>query len=151
MTPDRAVGRLEDETTQLKAFSVRLENRPGQLAAVARLLGEFKINIEAVEAEVLGTHGFARFYSNDPAAAEQLLRERGYVVTTTDILEVLVSNKPGELARALEAIAEAGVNVESCFGSGWAEDSRILLRVSDIAKAHRALQAQHFKAYRLTH
>lgn len=138
---------------KLKTLSVSLQNRPGALAEVARALASEDVNIEAMEAEILGKHGFFRFYSEDQEKAEGVLRRLGYIVMQTDTVEVVLGNKPGALARVCEILAEGGVNIESCFGSSWgkAGQIRIFLRVSDPAKAHRLLKEAAVKSTVLAH
>lgn len=127
---------------KLKAVRVSLDNRPGALAQAARALAKNGVNLEAVEVEVLGQYAFFRFFTEHSDTAEQVLKKEGYITTSGEILEVLLSDKPGELARVCEILAQGKVNIESCFGSQWGHKlgGRFFLRVSDIDRAHRLLQ-----------
>jgi len=137
-------------TTELKSISVRLENRPGALAEAARTVAQAGVNIEGVEAEVLGQYGFFRFYTKDETKAEEALKKAGYIVTVTEILEVTLADRPGELARVFEILFQGNVNGESCFGASLPnQTSRFFLRVSDFGKAHRLLAQAGIKARRL--
>lgn len=144
---------LVAESTKLKVVRVSLENRPGALGSAARALADRGINIMAVEAEVLGKYGFARFYTSDAAGAERVLREKGYLVSLTEVLEVLVEDQPGQLAGVCETLGRAKVNIESCFGSSWGTSghSRVFMVVDNPRKAERALHDGGFKAYILAH
>lgn len=138
------------QTTELKSISVRLENRPGALAEAARAVAKAGVNIEGVEAEVLGQFGFFRFYTKDEEKAESALRKAGFIVTVTEILEVILPDRPGELARVFEVLFQGNVNGESCFGASLPNDtSRFFLRVSDFGKAHRILSQAGIKSRRL--
>lgn len=139
--------------TKLKAIRVQLRNRPGELAHAARLLANANVNIEGVECEILGTSAFARIYTTDIDRAEQALRQAGYVLLTTEILEVVLDNKPGELARACEALSSAGVNMESCFGSAKHTDHqiRLFMRVESPERAAKVLQSHQFRVHRWMH
>ena len=133
----------------LKALHVTLENRPGALAEVMRLLADGKVNIEALEAEILGKSGFVRFYTQTPLEAERILRMQGLILMGMDVIEVFLENKPGELARMCEALAESKINIESAFGTSHPNDgSTFYLRVDKPQDAHRILASANFQARR---
>jgi hypothetical protein len=134
----------------LKALHVTMENRPGALAKVTRALADGKINIEAVEAEILGRSGFFRFYTQTPVEAEKILRSQGLITMGMDVLEVVLSNKPGELARMCETLSKAGINIESAFGSGHGpnKEATFYLRVDKPQDAHKILNGADFQARR---
>lgn len=129
-------------THKLKAVRVSLANRPGALSQVTQLLAAAQVNLEGVEVEVLGVNAFARFYSRDYERAERILRDAGYIVSTNDMLEVILSDEPGELARVCRILAEGKVNMESCFGSTLgtgAKKCRFFLRVDNLDRAYKLL------------
>lgn len=133
----------------LKAMSVRLENRPGEWAECARVLADAGVNLEGVEAEILGQFAFFRFFTTDEAAAEAALRKAGMIITISEILEVNLSERAGELARALETLAKGNVNCESIFGSAsGGPTTRTFLRVSDSGKAFQLLEKAGFDVAR---
>lgn len=126
-----------------RCVTVPLENKPGTLARVARLVADAKINIEAIDSEVLGEWGYVRVYTTDPDKTTQALKKGGFTPTTTELLEIVLPNKPGELARVTEALAKANVNIESCFGSAGNSptEGRIYLKVNDVARARTVLES----------
>lgn len=144
---------LKTETGKLRSITVSLDNRPGALAEAARVLADEQINVEAHEAEILGKYGFFRFYTKDYDHALAVLKNKGYITTTAEIVEVILTDRPGELARCCETLAKAKVNVESAFGStvGGVGACRTFLRVSDAVKAHQALVKAGFEAHRVLH
>lgn len=61
-------------------------------------------------------------------------------VFATDLIVALQEDRPGTLARAAEAVANAGINID-----GWAEVAGILhVLAQDPAGARRALEAGGF-------
>lgn len=136
----------------LQAIHVTIQNRPGSLAKATRALARAGVNIEALEAEILGLSGFFRFYTDDAETAERVLRSEGYVVVGMDVVEVVLTNKPGELARLCESLAKANINIESCFGSahGPNRECRMYVRVDRPLDALRILTAAKFEARRTT-
>lgn len=122
-------------------MTVQLENRPGTLAEAARILAKENVNIEAVENETCGDFGFARFFTDNPDKAEKALRKKGYFVTTTELVEAILPNRPGELARVCEALAKAGVNIDGCIGGATGTgNGRVTFRVNDPVTARRVIQ-----------
>lgn len=133
----------------LKALHVTVENRPGFVAKVTRALADAHINIEAVEAEILGKSGFFRFYTQTPVEAEAVLRKLGLITVGMDILEVVMPNSPGELARLCETLAAANINIESTFGSSaGATTSKFYLRVDKPQEAQKVLAGARFTTRR---
>lgn len=124
-----------------RTLTVPLENTPGSLSTVCRLLGKEKINIEAFEVGGIGEMGFARLVTSNPEKAEKVLRSQGFPVTSTETLEATLPNRPGELARICDALTDAGVNIESAYGTNpTAGDGRIVFRVDNVEEAKKAFQ-----------
>lgn len=136
----------------LQAIHVTIQNRPGALAKATRALADAGVNLEALEAEILGQSGFFRFYTDGAETAIRVLRSQGYVVVGMDVVEAVLTNKPGEVARMCDALAKANINIESCFGSahGPNKECRMYLRVDRPAEALRILSSAQFEARRTT-
>lgn len=135
----------------LKALHVTLENKPGTLAQVTRALADNKINIEAVEAEILGKSAFFRFFTETPAEAERVVRALKLVTIGMEVLEVIVPNQPGELARICEMLSKASINIESLFGSSGTvtkQEARFYFRVDKPEQATKILTDAKFKVRR---
>ena len=135
----------------LKALHVTLENKPGTLAQVTRALADNKINIEAVEAEILGKSAFFRFFTETPTEAERVVRALNLVTIGMEVLEIIVPNQPGELARICEMLSKAGINIESLFGSSGTvtkQEARFYFRVDKPEQATKILVDAKFKVRR---
>lgn len=96
-----------------KQFTVAVENQPGAVAAIAKTLGNAKVNILALLATAQGTSGTVELVVDNPKRAKKALDEAGlpYVETTAEAYEL--QNKPGSLAQCLEKLAAKGVNLNS--------------------------------------
>lgn len=118
------------KTSQVTAtlVNVNLENTPGELGRCARVLADAEINIEGFVCTDEGT----RFLVNDAAQAVEVLEAAEFDVDTVDCFAVNLPNTPGSLARLGEALAEAEVNIENCFGVGGTQpNARIFVEVDD--------------------
>ena len=58
------------------------------------------------------------------------------------MLALPLANRPGELARLAAKLAKAKVNIEYAYGTVEDRAALLVLRVSDIKKAAKALKAK---------
>jgi hypothetical protein len=124
-----------------KQLAIFLENRPGMLARVADALSEAKINIFAITTSDTVDHTVIRMVVSDYRKAMNLFEEHGTLVVEDDVLMISGSNKPGELARLAQKLAEAKVNIEYCYSATPpdAKNGLLIMRVSNPAKALKVL------------
>ena len=125
----------------VKILNVALENHPGSLAEILDILARAEINVDALEAEAQGDFGTVRLFTAKPDLAAQLLRQDGYDVVESDVLEIILPNRYGELVRLARRLAEGHVNVVSLFGTSppGGGDGRFLLRVNNADAARKVL------------
>ena len=121
----------------LHAVYVKLDNRPGTLERVARVLASHHINVDALSLETVGSTGFARLLTHKARESLRALHAAGLEAYESETLVVTLHNKAGELARAAAEVAAAGVNVESVFTTA---DGRVAFRTSDNARAAEVLR-----------
>ena len=127
-----------------RQFVVQLDNRPGELAHLARALGARGINITHISCAGTGTIAGAFMPTTEDEQTRDVLRGLGhdFVEGATVVVDVL--DQPGGLAEVAERLATAGVNIHGtlCIGrrAGVIE---MAFAVDDEAKARAALaQAQ---------
>lgn len=127
---------------QVKQISVFLENRAGRLQEVCDTLSETVINIRALSLADTSDFGILRLIVNKPDNAREVLREKGFAITETEVLAAEVEDKPGGLAKILRLFAGAGINVEYmyAFVERKSENAVMIFRVEAIAKAIKTLQ-----------
>jgi hypothetical protein len=101
------------------ALRVRLPNRPGELARVARQLANAGVNLEAVAGVASANEGTVEILPDEADRAAQALQGAGIAFDRADVLVLPASerfiNTPGSLAQAAEALAQAGINIESIY------------------------------------
>lgn len=117
----------------VKQISVFLENRPGSLLGLTRILAEKRIDMRAFSLAETSEFGIARLIVDDVDTAAAVLREAGFVHSVTPVVAAAISDTPGGLNRALEALRNAAVNVEYmyAFVGGKQENAYMVFRVAD--------------------
>lgn len=127
--------------TMVQQLTVFLENSPGRLACMARTLGNAGVNMRALMVADTAEFGVVRIICDRPATAEMALVDAGFSVSVTEVLAVQVPDRPGGLADILEAIEDAGTNVEYayCFVEPGGSAAIDVLRVEDMNAAKSAL------------
>ena len=131
-----------------KQISVFLDDTPGSLAKVCRLLGDARINIHALSlAEGLG-HGYVRMVVDRHPAACELLRKNGYLFFEKDVLLVEVANSPGGLAAITERWCALGINLEYayCAGGPRVDHGLVVVKVDRTDEALDAVRGGGGKA-----
>ena len=126
-----------------KQLAIFLDNRPGMLARVAEALAEARINIYAITTSDTVDHSVIRMVVSDYRRALAVFEERGTLVVEDDVVMVEGSNKPGEMARIAQKLADAKINIEYCYSATLPDVKKglLILRVSNPAKALRVLNS----------
>lgn len=113
-------------------FHVTLENRPGTLAELGEALGDGGVNVEALQASVLGDKGQVRFVTRNTAAARTALAAAGIEYSTREVVVVQLLHEPGALGDVARVMAEAGINIESVYVT---VGGNVVLSVDDLSGA----------------
>jgi hypothetical protein len=126
---------------KVEQISVFLENKPGALAEVTRILWESGVNIRALSLADTKDFGILRLIVNDIEKAKEVLGPRGFTVRKTEVVAVEVPDRPGGLAEILKVLAEARINVEYlyAFVQQTGENAIIIFRFDETDRAIVAL------------
>jgi hypothetical protein len=118
-------------------LSLRLQNSPGSLARVCKVLADERLNLIAINLEGNGT---LRFVVDNHIHAAETLREQHYQVELRDVLYAVLPNQAGALARAVRLVAEAGLNLDYAYASGAENDPMVgvIIGVPDATRASAA-------------
>ena len=99
------------------------------------------MNIRALSLADTADFGVLRIIVNDPERCLAVLKKNSFVAQVTEVVAVEVEDRPGGLARILEVLDAAGVNVEYMYA--YVEKSRdnavVICRIDDRDKALAAL------------
>jgi hypothetical protein len=122
---------------KVEQISVFLENKPGALAEVTRILGETGVNIRALSLADTKDFGILRLIVNDNEKAKEVLGQKGFTVRKTEVVAVEVPDRPGGLADIMKVLAEARINVEYlyAFVQQSGENAIIIFRFDETDRA----------------
>ena len=99
----------------IQQLSVFLENRAGQLNKVTELLAQNNVDMQALNIAETSDYGVLRLIVDMPQKAAALLREHGFIVRETPVVQSPVPDRPGGLNAVLRAIAEADIDLEYMY------------------------------------
>jgi hypothetical protein len=125
----------------MRDFVVRMSHRPGELARVTNALSLYGVNIKSVAAMTFGDQATLHFVPDDVESARSALKQANIPFEDHELAIVLLENRAGELTAVASKLAEAGINLDTCYVVGLAEDMIELAIVSsDVKKAKKVLE-----------
>jgi hypothetical protein len=101
------------EMAKIKQLTIAVENRPGAVAEIAKVLGNAKVNVLSLMGTVQGTSGTIQVVAEDAKRAKKALDEAKISYQETAAEQYELPNKAGALAQSLEKLATKGVNLNS--------------------------------------
>jgi hypothetical protein len=127
----------------VKQISAFLENRPGTLAELTKILQRSDIDLRAMSVAETEDFGIVRLIVDDPFKTIQILKEEGYVCSMTPVLAIVFEDKPGALVNVLNLLGENGINLEYSYAflAKKANSACMIFRVADNEAAIKVLTA----------
>lgn len=124
----------------LMQFEISVQNKPGEIARIAELLGRNSVNIVGINTELKSKRGMIRVITDDEATTRRSLGAGGLKYLEREVLEVSLPDRPGELAKMTKTLARSGINIESLFilSTGTSVE-KVALGVDDMEKAKEVL------------
>ncbi len=98
---------------KVKQLTVALENRPGTLAHVAKVLADAKVNVLALLGSTAVAQGSVQVVVDNVAKAKKALGGAGLSPTEGTLEQFELANKPGALAELAGNLAKKGLNIDS--------------------------------------
>src|SRR5262249_4273151 len=96
-----------------REFTVILEASPGTLAQLGTVLGDARVNIEAIQGMSRDGRSVVRFIPRDLGAAARALNAADIAFSQREVLIVRVLDEPGTLGEVALVMAHAGINIEA--------------------------------------
>jgi hypothetical protein len=113
-------------------FRVFLADQPGTLARLGAVLGDARVNIEAIHGLSFDGESVVQFIANDVAGTASALDAAGIAHTTREVLVVRVLDQPGMLGDVALVMSKAGINIDSVYVT---THGLLVLGVDDVAGA----------------
>jgi len=131
---------------KVEQISVFMENKPGGLEEVMRIMKDAQINIRTLSLADTSDFGILRLIVHDVDKASRALRDNGLRVSRTTVVAVEVPDRPGGLHGILAVLARENINVEYlyAFVEKSGENDVIIFRFDDSEAAIRVLQENGF-------
>jgi len=125
----------------IKQISVFVENKLGKLTEIMNVLDKNTINIRALSIADTKDFGILRLIVNDPDKAEAILKESDYAVSITKVIAIVVEDRPGALAKAMNILTDSGISVEYMYAfiTRSENEAYVVIRVEDNEKAAEVL------------
>lgn len=126
----------------VKQISVFLENRPGTLNEMTKVLADHSLDIRALSLSETEGFGIVRIIVDDVVTTDSVLHDAGYVSKLTPVVIALIPDTTGGLNKVLTVLRDAGVNVRYMYaslGGKGLHRAMMIFRVDDEQKAERAL------------
>jgi len=130
--------------TQLSVF---MENKPGHLQGILKILADANINIITLTIAETSDFGILRMIVNEPEKAKKMLQEAKVTCSTTDVLAIELEDKPGSLYRAIDIFAKNNLNIEYMYAFTEKRGGKavMIFRFDDIDAAKKALQKEGYQ------
>lgn len=125
---------------KVKEIGFTIPNKVRLLSEVTTAIAGAKVNITAICAYGMEGSAYFMLTTNSNAKAKKALAPLGVAIEEKDVIEVEVSDKPGELQKVAKKIADAGIDIEYMYGTaGSGKKETCIFLTSDNAKAVKVI------------
>jgi hypothetical protein len=127
-----------EKSTQL---SIAMENVPGQLGRLCRVMTGAKVNIRGIAIAEAADLSIIRLLVSDPEAAKRALRNAGVNFVAQQVIVLDLEDRPGGLEFVAGRLGDAGINVQYLYGTSDGTDgkAKLVLKVVDMERAWQIL------------
>ena len=110
-----------------------MENRPGRLAEITKVLSENNIDMRAINIADTTDFGILRMIVNDPTRAEKVLRSNNMTASVTDVIAVSIADTVGAFSNVIELLKEAEISIEYIYSFIGEKSSKavIVIKTND--------------------
>lgn len=125
----------------LKQVSIFTENKVGYISNIVNLLGNAGINIRSLQIADSSDFGILRLIVDDYQKALDLAYKEGYTARVTDVVGIIVPDKPNGLSEVLQILANNDIDIDYMYvfvGKSNA-GAQAILKTQDIQKTEQVL------------
>jgi hypothetical protein len=122
-------------------ITVKLEDKPGTLAALGEVLGEANVNIDGICGVPCKGEGLLHILIQDPDLARAVLEAGGFAaLDERAVLLVNIIDRPGELGGIARRLADADININLLYLTAGMD---LVVGVDQIDEAAALLEAKN--------
>ena len=127
----------------VKQISAFLENKPGSLKELARVLAENGIDMRAFSLAEASDFGIARIIVDDLYKTTLTLKDAGIIHSVSSVLAVAIPDVPGGLEKVLDILLQTGRKIEYMYAFLGArkDEAYMIFKVTSHHRAQDALRA----------
>lgn len=131
------------KASKAKQITIALPNKVGTLAQVSEVLGGAKININALCGWGDKKKAMIFMVTDSHMKAKNAFAKTKVEVSDEDVILVEMPNKPGEMQKVAQKIADAGIDILYNYGSaGGGRTSFCVFKTDNDKKALKVLQGK---------
>lgn len=106
-----------------RQYTLYLENRPGALAEVSRLLAKEKINIQGISVAENTDTALVQLIVSNSAKTQKALKRAGIPFTSQKVSVIVLAHEPGSLSGLAADLAKAKVNISYIYATAADDQS----------------------------
>ena len=99
----------------VKQLSIFIENKAGTLRDITNLLGSNNINIRSLQIADSTDFGILRLIVDNASKALELVKNNGYTAKLTDVISVVVPDKPNGLNDLLKILSDNNIEINYLY------------------------------------
>lgn len=128
----------------IKQISVFVENKPGRLGDITKILAEAGISIRAFCVADTTDFGILRLIVDKTEEAKETLKAAGVTVSITEVIAVSIPDVAGSFSECVMHLSEIDENIEYAYAFLTPEVGRafVILRVTDNERATEYLKSK---------
>jgi hypothetical protein len=125
----------------VKQLSVFMENKPGTLANLAKILADANIDLKAMTVADTKEFGIARMIVDDTEKALIALSGAGQTAKVREVCGFKVPDQVGGLAKVLTILGDNGISIEYMYAivTSDSDKAHMIVRVDDNEAAEKIL------------
>jgi len=98
-----------------KELTLRLEDRPGTLGKISQTLSDRGVNILGFQSFPSEGKSLVHLVVDNPATARTVLDGQGIRYNESEVAQISLPNRPGELARTASRLGDAKININHAY------------------------------------
>ncbi len=120
-------------------LSVFVENKSGTLQRVLQILKEAKIQLIASTIADTVEYGIYRIICSEPMRAYEQLKNAGISVALSDVFAIMLDNRPGCAADAINTFSEAKIGISYLYSFLLGNKGILVFRTDDAERAREVI------------